>query len=75
MIETRTNRSSPQPSNRWEFLRDVAVFQLKLVIDNLRDLALVPISLGAALVDLFSRENEKARFSISSCSGAPTARR
>ena len=37
---------------RWKFLRDVLVFQLKMVVDNLRDLALMPVSLGAALFDL-----------------------
>ena len=36
----------------WSFLRDVAVFQLKMVVDNLRDFALIPVSLGAALLDL-----------------------
>ena len=39
-------------SERWRFLRDVMVFQLKLFLDNLRDFALVPISLVAALIDL-----------------------
>lgn len=37
---------------RWEFFRDVLVFQLKLLIDGLRDLLLSPVSLAAALVDL-----------------------
>ena len=48
---------------RWKFLRDVAVFQLKMVIDNLRDFALIPVSLGAALLDLFFKgEREGALF-------------
>ena len=38
--------------DRWRFLRDVVVFQLKMVIDNLRDFALIPVSLVAALIDL-----------------------
>jgi hypothetical protein len=37
---------------RWRFLRDVAVFQVKMFLSNLRDLALMPISLIAAVVDL-----------------------
>ncbi len=41
----------PEP-NRWELLRDVVVFQLKLAVDGFRDLLLVPISLIAVLVDL-----------------------
>ncbi len=50
-------------NDRWNFLRDVAVFQLKMVVDNLRDFALMPISLGAALIDLvFKGEREGALF-------------
>ncbi len=48
---------------RWEFLRDVVVFQLKMVVDNLRDFALIPVSLGAAVFDLiFKGEREGALF-------------
>jgi hypothetical protein len=59
--------SSPPPpagsSERWQFLRDVMVFQLKLLLDNLRDLALMPISLVAALIDLvYKGEREGALF-------------
>jgi hypothetical protein len=44
-------------------VRDVAVFQLKMVIDNLRDFALIPVSLGAAVIDLvFKGEREGALF-------------
>lgn len=49
--------------DRWRFLRDVVVFQLKMVVDNLRDFALIPVSLGAALIDLiFKGEREGALF-------------
>ena len=41
-----------EAGSRWELIRDVLVFQLKLGIDALRDVALVPISLVAAVVDL-----------------------
>ena len=37
---------------RWTLIRDVAVFQVKLVFDGLRDLALLPISLIAGIVSL-----------------------
>ena len=48
---------------RWKFLRDVLVFQFKLILDNLRDFALVPVSLGAALIDLlYKGEREGALF-------------
>ena len=48
---------------RWKFLRDVVVFQLKMLLDNVRDFALMPVSLVAALIDLVSRgEREGALF-------------
>ncbi len=46
--------SLPPPTTsdeRWKFLRDVGVFQLKMLLDNVRDLVLMPVSLGAALID------------------------
>jgi hypothetical protein len=50
-------------NDRWKFLRDVLVFQLKLFLDNVRDFALMPVSLIAALIDLVSRgEREGALF-------------
>ncbi len=50
-------------NDRWKFLRDVAVFQLKMFLDNVRDFFLMPISLGAALIDLIVRgEREGALF-------------
>lgn len=49
--------------DRWKFLRDVLVFQLKLFLDNVRDFALMPVSLVAALIDLVYRgEREGALF-------------
>src|ERR1051325_52625 len=45
----------PQPHDRWAFFRDVIVFQLKLLLDNIRDFALQPISLVAAVIDLIVR--------------------
>src|SRR6266446_959508 len=39
-------------NERWTFLRDVVVFQLKMFLDNVRDFALMPVSLVAALIDL-----------------------
>ncbi|MCZ0935038.1 MAG: hypothetical protein OXJ54_07635 [Gemmatimonadetes bacterium] len=38
--------------SRWTLMRDVAVFQLKLVLDGLRDALLLPISLFVALLDV-----------------------
>ena len=54
----------PRRSNdRWKFLRDVVVFQLKMFLDNVRDLVLMPVSLVAAAIDLVLRgDREGARF-------------
>jgi len=53
----------PHPDDRWKFLRDVVVFQIKMLLDNVRDLALMPVSLVAALIDLVLRgEREGALF-------------
>jgi len=39
------------------------VFQLKMFLDNVRDLVLMPVSLGAALIDFILKgEREGARF-------------
>jgi hypothetical protein len=58
--------STPLETNRdarWKFLRDVVVFQLKMFLDNVRDFALMPVSLVAALIDLVIRgEREGALF-------------
>ena len=48
---------------RWRFLRDVVVFQLKMFLDNVRDLVLMPVALVAAIIDLLLRgDREGARF-------------
>jgi len=51
--------TSPDPltvesgsNERWKFFRDVLVFQFKMFLDNVRDFALMPVSLLAALIDL-----------------------
>jgi hypothetical protein len=68
MVKIAAMDSPPTPtdsgsSERWRFLRDVAVFQLKLFLDNVRDFALVPISLVAALIDLvYKGKREGALF-------------
>ena len=55
--------AAPTSDARWRFIRDVAVFQLKMLLDNVRDLVLMPVALAAALIDLLIRgEREGARF-------------
>jgi hypothetical protein len=46
-----------QSQDRWTLARDIAVLQVKLLADGLRDLLLVPASLTVGLVSLFTNEN------------------
>jgi hypothetical protein len=49
-------QDEPKPTDaRWRFFRDVMVFELKMLIGNLRDFALMPVSVGAAIIDLISK--------------------
>lgn len=41
----------------WTLIRDVAVLQVKLVVDGLRDLVLVPASIVAGIVSLANSAN------------------
>ncbi len=43
---------TPLGPDRWTLIRDAAVLQVKLIVDGLRDLVLVPASLIAALISL-----------------------
>lgn len=43
---TRTTRT------RWVILRDLLIFQAKLVLDGAKDILLSPLSIGAAVLDL-----------------------
>ncbi|MGL6223336.1 MAG: hypothetical protein ACRC6L_07105 [Steroidobacteraceae bacterium] len=42
----------PRPGTRWRLFRDVVVFQIKLGLEALLDLTLIPVSLAAAGLDL-----------------------
>jgi hypothetical protein len=53
-------RSEAGPPSRWELLRDVLVFQLKLGLDATRDVVLAPLSLAAAVLDLLTGEADGA---------------
>lgn len=55
-MENPPKRQPPQrpevhPS-RWLLIRDALVFQAKLFLDGVRDFLLMPVSLGAAVLDL-----------------------
>jgi len=51
MTSTLSN-TQKTTDERWRFWRDVLVFELKMFIGNLRDFALMPVSVVAALIDL-----------------------
>jgi hypothetical protein len=51
-----------QPGQRWRFLRDVLIFQFKMLLGNFRDFALVPISLLAAVADLFLKNEREGHY-------------
>jgi hypothetical protein len=49
---------NPESRPDWSVLiRDIAVFQFKLLVDGLRDLVLVPASLVAGVISLFKTRN------------------
>ena len=53
--------SRPAPTPR-SLARDVAYFQLKLLLDTARDLILSPVSLGAALLDFMLSKHQPPRY-------------
>lgn len=48
-------------ARRWRLVRDLAVFQLKLLVDGIKDLVLSPVSLVAAIVGLVTRREDPGR--------------
>jgi hypothetical protein len=59
-LEAASNQAGEE---RWRFLRDVIVFQAKMLVSNVRDIALMPVSLCAAFIDLLVKgEREGALF-------------
>ena len=65
-METPDGKTAPvvpeQPVGRWTLLRDLVVFQGKLIVDGFRDFILVPVSLIAALGDLVLGSKKGSRF-------------
>lgn len=59
---SETPAPAAPPPGRWELLRDVLVFQLKLLIDAVRDLVLSPVSVVAGVVDLLSGDRAPGRW-------------
>jgi len=57
----------PAPTNadqRWKFIRDVGVFELKLALNNLHNFFQIPLTLAVAVFDLVagSKNGEGERF-------------
>jgi len=53
-MHDKPDQNEPQTTvDRWTLIRDVAVFQVKLLFDGLRDVLLVPVSLIAGLISVF----------------------
>lgn len=58
--EPGPRQADPVP-DRWTLLRDVLVLQIKLLVDGLRDLILVPVSLVVGIVSLLAaRRDDKS---------------
>ena len=53
------SRAESPSDQRWTLIRDVGVLQVKLLVDGLRDLLLVPASLVAGLLSLLSLRDRK----------------
>jgi hypothetical protein len=49
--------SSDAPQSRRTIIRDVLIFQAKLWLEGFKDVVLMPLSLGAAAVDLLFRRS------------------
>ncbi|MBV9540628.1 MAG: hypothetical protein JO167_05120 [Alphaproteobacteria bacterium] len=46
--------SNRDPNARWQFLRDVAVFELKLALNNLHNFFQIPLTLAVAAFDVIA---------------------
>ncbi|MEN8144299.1 MAG: hypothetical protein ABFS14_05050 [Gemmatimonadota bacterium] len=62
MTGTLTNTETAGRPPARVLLRDLAIFQLKLVLDGFKDLFLTHVALGAALLDLLARRKPATRF-------------
>ena len=56
-MKALTTSDRAKAPDRWTLIRDAAVLQVKLVVDGLRDLLLVPASLIAAIASLIRSDN------------------
>lgn len=54
------SQSTGMPTDRRTLVRDIAILQVKLVVDGLRDFILVPVSLVAGIMSLVKSGDEPA---------------
>jgi hypothetical protein len=47
---------------RWVILRDLLIFQIKLVLDGAKDIVIAPLSIAAAAVDIVFPGQRPGRF-------------
>ncbi len=47
--------------SRWVIVRDLGIFQLKLALDGLKDIILMPVSIAAAAMAIFFGGEERGR--------------
>lgn len=52
----------PSTERRWILIRDATVFTVKVGIEALRDVLLIPLGLGSALLGLLVRPDEPERY-------------
>jgi hypothetical protein len=57
-VETTPDNNDSRPDH-WTLIRDLAVLQVKLLVDSLRDIVLMPASLIAGIVSLAKTEDGK----------------
>jgi hypothetical protein len=57
-MQTPVENEAPH-SPQWTLIRDLAVLQVKLLVDGFRDLVLLPASIIAAIISLSRTENGK----------------
>lgn len=50
-------QSKDPKAERWTLIRDIGVLQVKLLVDSLRDIVLLPASLIAGIVSIASSQN------------------
>jgi hypothetical protein len=55
--DPKDNQDNEAAVDRWDLIRDIALLQVKLVVDGLRDFILVPVSLVVGFISVFRTGN------------------